>query len=178
MRFKMDIFLVEPTTTHEKQAMAYRQEFLQNGEKINGSSGFVKYENYNEWLKMIKSQKVLETSAETTPTTTYFTVRKEDNQIIGNVQIRHHLTEKLQKYGGHIGYAVRPTERKKGYGTAQLKLAIEKAKLCGLTQIMLSCSKDNNTSAKVMLNNGAIYIGDGLDKRKNRVTENYVIDIG
>ena len=56
---------------------------------------------------------------------TFFSVRKSDNRIIGTIQLRHFLTDELEKHGGHIGYGIRPTERKKGYGKQQLLLALE-----------------------------------------------------
>lgn len=47
---------------------------------------------------------------------TFFSVRKSDNKIIGTIQLWHFLTDEFKKHGGHIGYGIRPTERKKGYG--------------------------------------------------------------
>ena len=41
------------------------------------------------------------------------------------VNIRHYLNEELSKFGGHIGYSIRPTERNKGYAHEQLKLALK-----------------------------------------------------
>jgi predicted acetyltransferase len=51
------------------------------------------------------------------PDSTYWLVT-EDQQIVGAVNIRHTLTDKLLNSGGHIGYGIRPSERRKGYGEA------------------------------------------------------------
>ena len=91
-----DLELVEASKIHEKQAMVYRQEFIDYGEKeINGSSGFMEYDNYDDWLEKIAAQKEIECSITDTPSTTYFMLRKDDNKIIGSIQLRHHLTEEL-----------------------------------------------------------------------------------
>jgi len=173
----MVIELVEVSKEYEKQAMAYRQEYIDYGEKINGSSGFINYENYDDWLEKIFAQKKNECSSINTPATTYFTIRKRDNKIIGSIQLRHHLTDELEKYGGHVGYGIRPSERGKGYGTQQLALILAKAKALGLSQIMISYYKGNKASARVIVKNGGIFVGEGFNEAKGRVTETYWIDI-
>ena len=52
---------------------------------------------------------------EKVPAETYFLVRKRDNKIVGMINIRLQLHEKLKEFGGNIGYSIRPTERRKGY---------------------------------------------------------------
>ncbi|MCL2621365.1 MAG: GNAT family N-acetyltransferase [Defluviitaleaceae bacterium] len=173
-----DVKLVEASKKYEKQAMSYRQEFIDYGEKeINGSSGFIEYENYDDWLEKITAQKHIECSLTDTPATTYFMVCKEDNKIIGSIQLRHHLTEELLKDGGNVGYGIRPSERGKGYGVKQLSLVLDEAKALGLDKIMISCSKDNRTSAHVAIRNGGVLAGEGFDEDEGKVTEIYWIDI-
>jgi len=139
----MDIELVEAAKEYEKQAMDYRQEFIDHKEKeINGSSGFIEYENYDDWLEMVLAQKKNECSLTSTPATTYFTMRKTDKKIIGSIQLRHHLTEELKIDGGNVGYGICPTERGKGYGAKQLSLikalTRRKVKLQKFTGLMLN----------------------------------------
>jgi len=113
--------LAEASKEHEKQAMAYRQEYISYGEsQINGSSGFMDYVNYDQWLAKVTAQKGIVCSSSQTPATTYFMIRKQDSKIIGSIQLRHHLTDELLKDGGNIGYGICPTERGKGYGSLQL----------------------------------------------------------
>ena len=173
-----DIELVEASKMYEKQAMAYRQEFIDYGEKeINGSSGFIGYDNYDDWLEKITAQKEIKCSLTDTPATTYFMLRKDDNKIIGSIQLRHHLTEELLKDGGNIGYGICPSERGRGYGTKQLSLALDKAKTLGLDKVMISCSKDNRVSAYVAIRNGGILAGEGFDEDEGKITEIYWINI-
>lgn len=173
-----DLVLVEASKKYEKQAMVYRQEYIDCSEKIiNGSSKFIKYQNYDEWLKRIEFEKNRKASLKETPATTYFTIRKKDNKIIGSIQLRHHLTEELKKDGGNIGYGICPSERHKGYGTMQLALLLPQAKSLHIPKVMISCDKSNRGSAKVAMNNGGILSGEGFDEDSRSVTEIYWIDL-
>ena len=173
-----DVELAEVSKEHENQAMAYRQEYIAYGEKeINGSGGFMEYENYDEWLEKISVRKNMECSLTDTPATTYFMIRKRDGKIIGSIQLRHHLTEELRLDGGNIGYGICPSERGKGYGVKQLSLVLLKAKSLGLSEIMISCNKDNRASAQVAIRNGGVLAGEGFDIDEGKVTEIYWIKI-
>lgn len=170
--------LVEVSKEYEKQAMEYKNDFISHGEKlINGSSGFIDYQDYDEWLRRIEAEKIKTASEEDTPSTTYFTIRKEDNKIIGSIQLRHHLTEELKKDGGNIGYGISPLERGKGYGTQQLALLLPRARELQLQRVMISCDKSNRASAKVAVKNGGIKLGEGYDEESESVTEIYWIDL-
>lgn len=173
-----ELFLVEASKKYEKLAMDYRQEYLIYGEKhINGSSGFIAYDDYDEWLKKVETQKLIQASDEDTPATTFFTVRKEDNKIIGSIQLRHHLTEELIKDGGNVGYGICPSERGKGYGGIQLALVLLQAKALQIKKIMITCDKSNIASAKIAIKNGAILTGEGFDVESQTMTEIYWIDL-
>ncbi len=173
-----DLVLVEASKEYEKQAMAYRQEYIDYGEThINGSSGFMKYQNYDEWLQRIEFQRNREASSVNTPSTTYFTIRKQDDKIIGSIQLRHHLTDELKKDGGNIGYGICPSERHKGYGTKQLALVLCKARAFGLSRVMITCDKSNRGSARVAMSNGGVLSGEGFDDDTQSITEIYWIDL-
>lgn len=86
----------------------------------------------------------------------YWLVDEEHSYFIGEISIRHRLTDALKRYGGHIGYGVRFSEWNKGYGTLMLRLALEKAKLLGISTVLITCDDDNPASAKVMEHNGFV----------------------
>ena len=91
---------------------------------------------------------------------TYYYLWDEDC-LVGEFRIRHHLTEALKNGAGHIGYSIRKDKRGKGYGTAGLKLTIQIAKdIVPEEEIYLRVNKDNIPSQKVMLNNGAYIAGE------------------
>ena len=80
----------------------------------------------------------------------------EGDSYIGTVNIRHELTEWLRRYGGHIGYAVRPTMRRRGYGTTMCALALDEARRIGLRRVLITCDDDNIGSARIIEVNGGV----------------------
>ncbi|WP_208589975.1 GNAT family N-acetyltransferase [Gracilibacillus suaedae] len=92
-----------------------------------------------------------------------------EKTIIGVVNIRHRLSEMLLAIGGHIGYGIRPSERKKGYATKILELALLEAKKIGITRALVTCDADNIGSLKAILKNGGIEDGDYVEDDGNVV---------
>lgn len=109
------------------------------------------------------------------PATTYFALDKERNIIVGAICIRHYLTEGLLNSGGHIGDGVRPSERRKGYATEMIGLALQKCKEMNIDKVMMSCHKDNVGSKKSIMNNGGVYDQDIIDG--NEILERYWINL-
>jgi len=164
-----ELELVFPTSEYKTQVEEYLQEFLDNGEyEIAGDGGLDRIKDFDEWLKKVKDDLSEENIEDNRiPAAVYLTVRKSDNKIVGNLQIRHKLNEKLLSYGGHIGDSVRPSERRKGYATEQIRLALKKCKELGIDNVLMDCNKTNIGSAKSIQNNGGIlekevYVGNEL----------------
>ena len=169
---KDELELVFPTYEYKAQIEEYAQEFYDNGEEhIPGSGGLDRIDSFDEWFKKIQNDLFKETASKgRIPATFYLTVRKSDKRIVGNLQIRHYLNEDLLGYGGHIGNAVRPSERKNGYATEQIRLALIKCKELGIDNVLMDCDKENIGSAKSIQNNGGVlenevYVGDELIQR-------------
>ena len=93
---------------------------------------------------------------------TYWLVDDTQQRFLGEIDIRHQLTESLLRYGGHIGYAVRLGEWNKGYGTLMLSLALPHARALGITRCLITCDDDNIGSARVMEKNGFV-LADKVD---------------
>jgi len=94
--------------------------------------------------------------------TTFWLVDDEQQRFLGQIDVRHALTDRLLRYGGHIGYAVRLGEWNKGYGTLMLSLVLPYAKELGTTRCLITCDDDNPGSARVMEKNG-FTLGDKID---------------
>ena len=104
---------------------------------------------------------------------TYILVDKM--KVVGMLNIRYTLTKEMTEIYGHIGYGVRPTERRKGMATYMLKEALIKCKEKGLTEVTLGCYEDNTASSKTITkNNGMLY---KKSKMKNKNSEYYKITI-
>jgi predicted acetyltransferase len=80
-------------------------------------------------------------------------------RVLGRINVRHELSEFLKTIGGHIGYAVRPSERKKGYATYMLKNAVVVAKNLGIEKALLTCDDSNMASRKVIESAGGVLEG-------------------
>ena len=123
-----ELELVFPTKEYKKEVEEYLQEFLDNGEnEIAGDGGLDKIKEFDKWLEKIQNDLSIDTiDKDRIPATVYLTIRKSDKKIVGNLQIRHFLNEKLLNYGGHIGDSVRPSERRKRYSNRTNKIGIRK----------------------------------------------------
>ena len=75
---------------------------------------------------------------------------------MGAVNIRHSLNDYLLQYGGHIGDGIRPSERRKGYATGMIGLALEECRRLGIRKVLMVCDKDNIGSARSILKNGGV----------------------
>lgn len=81
--------------------------------------------------------------------------------FIGRVNIRFRLTPELEVWGGHIGYAIRPSFQRRGFATHLLRLAIPTARAAGLGGLLLTCLETNTGSIRVIEANGGTLIGVG-----------------
>ena len=166
-----ELELVFPTKEMQNEIEEYMQEFYNNGDEVAGIGGLNRINDFNVWLDKVQKDRLPKTcESERVPASLYFSVRKSDKKIVGNLQIRHSLNEKLLQYGGHIGDSVRPSERRKGYATEQIRLALLKCKELGIDRVLMDCDKNNIGSAKAIKNNGGIleneiYVEDELVQR-------------
>lgn len=88
------------------------------------------------------------------PATMYWLI--DNGEVIGRVQIRHTLNDFLLNYGGHIGYYIKPSKRKMGYGKKILELALDEAKSLGISKVLLTCDDGNIGSQKIIESCGGV----------------------
>lgn len=88
------------------------------------------------------------------PATTLWWVN--DEVYLGRLTIRHRLTTHLRDVGGHIGYDVRPSARRRGHATAMLAAAFPVARGLGIDSVLVTCYHDNIASRKVIETNGGV----------------------
>lgn len=81
---------------------------------------------------------------------------------IGTTRLRHYLTPSLRKYGGHIGYEIRPSKRRQGYGTQILRLALQEARKRGIERALVTCDRENTGSRKIIEANGGVFEGEDV----------------
>jgi len=153
-----DLELQLPTKEHKVAAENFKNEFFNHQETVIYGSALLDQMEYEQWLIHNTNNRQENTvTSNWVPATTFFAVRKNDQKIIGMIDIRHNLkNDFLAQYGGHIGLSVRPSERKKGYGTEMLKMGIDYAKGLGIEKLMLGCFSDNLPSIKTIEKCGGI----------------------
>lgn len=108
-------------------------------------------------------------SSDRVPATLFLCIRNLDNKIVGTIQIRHRLNEKLLFDCGHIGDGVRPSERRKGYATEMIKLALEECKKLGIYEVLMTCDSDNIGSEKSIINNGGVLENIVIDENGKKI---------
>jgi len=96
------------------------------------------------------------------PCTTLWLVNN-DNRVLGAIEIRHKLNDYLSFRGGHIGYGIRPSERKKGYASYMLSMSLQQCKSIGLSKILITCLKNNIGSVRTIIKNGGILESEDID---------------
>ena len=146
------IRFIRPTEKHKNEALAFKQEFLDNGEHtINGSELLDQMDSYEDWLKSVTDNISEETvNPEWVVTDTFF-VLDEKESIIGIIDFRHELNGFLVDFG-NTGYSVRPSERRKGYATEMLHQLLDIARNSGLASLQLSVERSNEPSVKTIVN--------------------------
>ena len=151
------IKFIRPTIEHKDDALAFKQEFIDNGEQtINGSELLDQLDSYEDWLKSVTDNISEETvNPEWVVTDTFFALDDNDS-IVGIIDLRHELKGFLVDFG-NTGYSVRPSERKKGYATEMLRQLLDVARDCGLNSLQLSVERSNEPSVKTIVKNGGEY---------------------
>lgn len=171
--------LVFPDITYKDKAIEYIKEFYEYGSEINGSGSlarFLRESTYEAWLKKILSDIDIANIPESkVPSLTYFYIREEDDKIVGMINIRLALNDFLRTEGGHIGYSIRPTERRKHYATEMLAAALKVCDVIGIKEVLVSCYKNNPASAGVIRNCGGILKHEFYSKTFDETLQMYVI---
>ncbi len=98
-------------------------------------------------------------------------------RLIGRSVVRYRLTPELEEEGGHVGYDIRPSERRKGYGTLILRLTLEEVRGLGLSRVLVTCDTDNVGSAKVIEKNGGRLESRGVSKRTGKLISRYRVEL-
>jgi predicted acetyltransferase len=103
----------------------------------------------------------------------------DDRQrVVAVSNFRPTLTAQLRKHGGHIGFGVRPSERRRGYATAVLRETLGKAKERGISQALLTCYKGNIGSATVIKRNGGVLDSEEAMEGHPDIMQRYWVPTG
>ena len=164
--------LVLPTSADEQEVWGYRKEFLEQGSSLDGSGGLAEAESFAQWYSKTLANRSEQTVCPgLVPATTFLAV-DADGKLIGMIDIRHRLNEGLLRFGGNIGYSVRPCCRRQGYATQMLALALEECRKMQMQKVLVTCNKENIGSAKTIQKNGGVLENEvaGKENGEDRIT--------
>ena len=156
-----DLKLVLPSKDDKESALLMLDEIKAVDAGLpwqySGLANLEEATSYEDWVKEKANEKNgLDLRDGYVPCTTLFLKRMSDNKVCGSISIRHELNDFLFNFGGHIGYSITPSERGKGYGKLQLKMALEIAKDLGIEKCLITADKTNTLSNKTIISEGGV----------------------
>ena len=118
----------------------------------------IPYDKFKNYLKKEINRKYNKVTYDDTPTISY--IMYDNGKPIGLICLRTEIDDNWMRWSGNFYYRIRLSERRKGYGTKILKLALEKFKKMGFKEVYGQSSKGNIGSKKVIENNGRILLAE------------------
>ena len=171
-----EFILLKPSEEYAAQIAGYRQEFLDAGSSMDGCGPLRRCEDPLDWIRICgEYEDADKLPPDYVPQTQFLFVRKSDNKLVGMIQIRHYFNEYLEKYAGHIGYSVRPSQRRKGYANQMLKMVLPHCAALGLDRILVCCIDGNIASEKTILANGGVYEYTVYEPKRNHSLKRFWI---
>ena len=170
----MNIRLVKLTPEYRQQLFDMMEEWLAVEQDF--SPYVIRKNDYRNFEYYMDHLEITRFDGKHVPDSTFFCLDTDRNIFVGAVNIRHYLTDSLLFTGGHIGDGIRPSERRKGYATAMIALALDECKKLGIHRVLMTCDKDNIGSAKSIINNGGVLENEVINE-EGIIEQRYWIDL-
>ena len=161
--------LVKPTEAYAEQIKAFKEEFADCPDWLHGARGLRYSKDPDEWFRYIAEHEENYTQ--------FLYVRTADSKIVGMIGVQHRPDGPEETWGGHIGYCVCPSERKKGYATQMLHDVLPYCKSIGLDRVLLTAGDENVGSVRTILANGGVLENYVMTPRHDVPVGRYWIDI-
>src|SRR5713226_698026 len=124
-------------------SLTYRDSFMHALDEFDSDEGGLTYErelapaDFDDYVRRCAAwSRGEELPDRWVPCSTFWLVDGTD--YLGTVLIRHFITDWMRRFGGHIGYIIRPSQRRKGYGTLMCRLGLDQARKLGLDRVLLT----------------------------------------
>lgn len=174
----MTILLREPTADMCAQIAGYRREMLDAGSSMDGCGSLARTEDPMVWLTQVESLRREETCPKPWVPATQFVALSQTGELLGMIQVRHRFNDFLERYGGHIGYSVRPSQRRQGVAKEMLRQALIYCRELGLERVLITCLEDNEASRRTILANGGVYESTVFEPQEQERLQRYWIALG
>ncbi len=165
--------MVLPRPCHREDVQSFYREMEQNGDEC---IGFANRNRFDLWLTEMQNRH-LGKDLPAGYVRENFYLCYEEEKLIGVCSLKFALTDFLLQYGGHIGYAVRPSARNRGLATQILRQCLQLAKQFGFDRVLCVCNADNVASEKVILKNGGVLENQLYDPEENVEVKRYWIPV-
>lgn len=162
-------FLTPPSEQYKDSFIESVYEYIMENMGVSWNPAILE-ERFDEYLETLRAAES-DPLAGDVPTSYYWLIVNGDTYA-GDLELRHHLNESLKRFGGHMGYKIRPTLRKQGFGKLICKLGILEARRRGITDLLLTCDDDNIGSQKIIEANGGV-LKDKVNNRRGVLTRRY-----
>lgn len=175
-------YLETPSYKRKKKIIDYINELVLYNSDINGIEVLAKILDgytFDEVLEhcLNLENKEYAKKLEKAQVKTFLLIRKEDDKVIGALNIRWNIPESVKQFSGNIGYGIRPTERKKGYNKINLYLGLIEAQKIGLDKIKLVCEANNLGSVKTIESLSGTLEKTEIDPYDGILTSVYCFDV-
>jgi predicted acetyltransferase len=169
------IRIINPSIEYQDEYLAFYDDWIISGEDIVPWVVEKDPVNFKAMIEFLYSQDSEEKiiNDNWVPHSTLWLIN-EEGKIVGAANIRHRLNEKLLNSGGHIGYGIRPSHRRKGYATILLSLALQQTRTLGLHKVLLVCDKGNIGSERTIIKNGGQFESEHVEDNGNIIKKFWV----
>lgn len=174
----MNLKLIKASPAYQNQIVDMLQEwstYNQQHPEADPSPTAIFRHDYHDFDSYLNNLETKENTPNRVANSVFFCLDTDRNIIVGAIDIRHQLNDYLAKYSGHLGDGIRPSERRKGYATQMIKLALEECRKLNLKRILMVCDKANIGSAKSIIKNGGILESEII--KDSRPKQRYWIDL-
>ncbi|WP_199621345.1 GNAT family N-acetyltransferase [Paenibacillus alkalitolerans] len=168
------ITLVQPNIDLKNEYLSFYDEWKESGEDMVPWVISKDPSNFEEMLRFLSDNEQGIGLPESWVSSSTYWLINDYRKILGAVNIRHRLTETLFNTGGHIGYGIRPSERRKGHATKLLELSLLKAKGLGIDRVLVVCDSTNIASEKTIIKNGGVRETDYVEADGNVIRRYWV----
>jgi len=157
-----NLFLAKPDKKYQKSFEDYVLAYKTTGDEHYFNKYKKGLENFSEYLTDLHNySNGIDLPEGEIMTSTFWLI--DNNEVVGVVRLRH----QEDKYSGHIGADISPYQRKKGYGTQMLKLAVEEAAKIGIDEAIVTCNVENIASKTIIEKNNGKFLGSIFDEEEN-----------